>query len=391
MRILHCCLAAFYIDDYGYQENILPKMHKAHGHDVMILASTETYIDNQKLGYLKPSSYFTKDNIPIIRLPYKKYLPHPLVKKLRLYVGIVKAIENFKPDIIFLHDCQFLSITKITNYVKKNPQVMVFVDSHTDFINSARSWISKNILHRFIYRYCAKNIEPYVLKFYGTLPVRNDFLINVYNIDPRKVELLPFGADDSLFDWNDKTCIRKKIRDQLNISEKDFVIITGGKIDIRKNIHLLLQAINEIKNEKSTPDIKVILFGKPNTDLKETIDKYTSDPDIFHMEWLPSNEIFNYFFAADLAVFPGTHSVLWEEAVGLGLPCIFQKWLGIQHLDLGGNCLFLNEGKNIEEIKESIVNLINNPSMFNEMVRIAESEGPKRFSYSQIAKHALMN
>ena len=49
MKVLHCCLAAFYIDDYGYQENILPKMHKIQGHQVKIVSSTETYIDNQTL------------------------------------------------------------------------------------------------------------------------------------------------------------------------------------------------------------------------------------------------------------------------------------------------------------------------------------------------------
>ena len=64
MKILHCCLAAFYIDDYGYQENILPKIHKKQGHQVEILASTETYLNNSELGYIKPKSYRTKDNIP---------------------------------------------------------------------------------------------------------------------------------------------------------------------------------------------------------------------------------------------------------------------------------------------------------------------------------------
>ena len=49
MKILHCCLAAFYIDNYGYQENILPKIHQIHGHEVKIVASTETFIDDKNL------------------------------------------------------------------------------------------------------------------------------------------------------------------------------------------------------------------------------------------------------------------------------------------------------------------------------------------------------
>ena len=37
MKIIHCCLAAFYIDNFSYQENILPKIHKLQGNDVFII------------------------------------------------------------------------------------------------------------------------------------------------------------------------------------------------------------------------------------------------------------------------------------------------------------------------------------------------------------------
>lgn len=39
MKILHLCLACFYIDGYTYQENILPRINREDGHDVRILAS----------------------------------------------------------------------------------------------------------------------------------------------------------------------------------------------------------------------------------------------------------------------------------------------------------------------------------------------------------------
>ena len=40
-------------------------MHKLQGHDVMIMASTETYVDNLHLGYVKPSEYLNEDGIPV--------------------------------------------------------------------------------------------------------------------------------------------------------------------------------------------------------------------------------------------------------------------------------------------------------------------------------------
>ena len=69
MKILHLCLACFYIDNYTYQENILPRINHEDGHDVRILASTETYVDNAHLGYVEPAEYVTEYGVPIKRLP----------------------------------------------------------------------------------------------------------------------------------------------------------------------------------------------------------------------------------------------------------------------------------------------------------------------------------
>jgi len=387
MKILHCCLAAFYIDNFSYQENILPKIHKQQGNDVTILASTETYIDNIKLGYVKPSSYYTNEDIPITRIPYVNWIPKFVVRKLRIYSGIQQFLQKVKPDVIFMHDSQFLSIIEFVRFAKKN-NVKIYIDSHTDFINSAKNWISKNILHKIVYKFCIKQIEKYTTKFYGTLPVRVEFLHDVYGIDKNKIELLPFGADDSYFRWEDKEIIKAEIRSQLMIGKNDFVIITGGKIDTRKNIHQLMKAYIELTNQDKIENIKLIVFGKPTAELKKEIDSYITNSLIRYVEWLPSEEIYKYFFASDLAFFPGTHSVLWEEAVGLGLPCVFYKWEGIQHVNLGGNCLFL-ESAGIEEIKKTIISVLKEELTFEKMKNNAEKLGPEKFSYTKIAKQAL--
>ncbi len=383
MKILHCCLAAFYIDNYGYQENILPKIHKMQGHEVQILASTETYIKNKKLGYIKPSSYSTSDGILITRIPYISSIPHLLSKKIRAYKGITKILNSFNPDIIFLHDIQFIGIKEIAKYAKQN-NVEIFADCHTDFINSARSWISKNILHKIIYKWCAKKIEPYTKVFFGTLPTRGDFLKDVYGISSKKIDILPFGADDSQFDIQNKNATRKKIREQYNLKNDDFVLITGGKIDRRKNIHLLLKAIENIKHER----IKLILFGTISDDLVDEVNKYKTNSNIIFIDWIKPDKIYELLFAADLAFFPGTHSVLWEQCIGVGLPCVFKKWDGIQHVDLGGNCVFLKDDS-ITSIKNTIIRIVEDPQLYNQLKLIAIKKGIPNFTYSKIAKKAI--
>src|SRR5690606_17913432 len=112
----------------------------------------------------KPSKYINEYGIPVTRLKYKN---SKLAPRLRQYDGTYKAIEEAQADIIFIHGCQFLDIKHVVSYVRKNPNIKVYVDNHADFSNSARNFISKNILHKIIWKHCAHLIEPYTTKFYG--------------------------------------------------------------------------------------------------------------------------------------------------------------------------------------------------------------------------------
>lgn len=383
MRVLHCCLAAFYIDDFSYQENILPKMHKLQGHEVAILASTESYVGT-KLGYVEAGSYLNKDGIKVTRIPYVNWLPLSVGKKLRIYEGVLRNVKDFNPDIIFLHDCQFISIKEIVSFAKKNKEVRIYVDGHTDFINSAKGFVSKNILHKIIYKWCVQKIEPFTSKFYGTLPARVDFFKDVYGTPPEKTELLLLGVDDTQIDFSKKEEIRSRVRTELNLRESDFVMVTGGKLDRRKNIHILMKAVGDL----NIGNIKLIVFGTPNDEMKEEIEALTKSPNICYVGWIPSDKTNDYFFASDLGFFPGTHSVLWEQAVGLGLPCVFKKWEGIQHIDLGGNCLLLNTSGE-EEIKECISRIYQDKNLLTSMKKAAIEKGIPKFSFYEIARRAI--
>ncbi|MAO65717.1 MAG: hypothetical protein CL666_12040 [Balneola sp.] len=385
MKILHLCLANFYIDNYGYQENILPKHHKALGHNVKIIASTETYIDNRDLGNIEPKSYQNEDDISVTRLPYTRWLPIKIVKKLRIYSNLEKEISEFRPDVIFLHDCQFLSIRKVATYAEKN-NCKVYVDSHTDFINSAKKFLSKYLLHKIIYKWCAKKIEPFVTSFFGTLPVRNTFLNEVYGIERKKIELLEFGFDNLEVPLDMFSEIRKEKRKELALNQNHTMILAGGKFDGRKNYLELIKAFKSIE----TKTCSLILFGKPNKELESAFLKEVQHSNIKYLGWLNPLEITKIIVASDLMVFPGTHSVLWEQAVGAGIPCIFKKWEGIQHIDIGGNCLFLEEGTETD-ILVSLKKVLSNKAMLNKMKKAAVSENRLRFLYSEIAKKSIQN
>ena len=265
MKILHCCLASFYIDDYSYQENILPKAHKALGFDVEIVASIENYDLNKTFIHDTPKLYINNDGITVTRLDYKfKFLP--FYNKIRFYKGLFNYLCRSKPDVIFLHDCQFFEIFSLIKYLKLHPETTVYSDCHTDLINSGRGFISKYLLHKILYKLCALSIEPYVKKFFGVTPLRSNFLIDVYGIPHIKVDDLYLGFDDIEMDMPKFRSERPKYRSELGFNDSDILISFGGKIDQRKRFDLLYEAF--IKLAKENHNLKLLFFGEPTPEMR---------------------------------------------------------------------------------------------------------------------------
>ena len=363
---------------------MLPKFHKKLGYDVEIIASTVSFDEHGNGCNVEPRSYFNEYGIKVTRLPYKKTIPAKVGRTLRIYDGFYSALDNSSPDIIFVHGCQFLDIKSLVKYLKFH-KTTVYVDNHADFSNSATNWLSKNILHRIIWKNCAWCIEPYTSKFYGVLPARVDFLKNIYKLPSNKCELLVMGADDELVEEAHKSGARDRIRSQYGITRDDILIVTGGKIDRWKTQTLLLmKAVHNINRQ----NLKLIVFGSVSEELKEQINNLSDGYKVQYIGWINSIDTYDYFEAADLVVFPGRHSVMWEQVTGQGKPMIVKDWPGTHHIDLGENVIYLTKDS-VDEIQEKIEIVLNNPDKLSEMSQIAERKGMLFFSYANISKRAI--
>lgn len=384
MKVVHLCLASFYPDNYSYQENLLPKYHKKLGYDVEVIASTQSFDEHGKVCYLNNTgTYQNEYDIKVTRLPYKS--KNKIWKKFRRYIGTFDAINNAHPDILFIHGGQFLDIDQVVKYLKAHPEVVVYVDNHADFSNSATNWISKNILHKIVWKHAEHKIEPYTKKFYGVLPIRVDFLKNIYRLPAEKCELLVMGADDELVEKAKKSGARERIRAQYGIKDADFLIMTGGKIDPWKTQTLLLmQAVKNIDRD----NVRLIVFGSVTQELSEKVKSLADGEKIQYIGWINSKDTYDYFEAADLVVFPGRHSVMWEQVTGQGKPMIVKDWPGTHHVDIGGNVLFLLKDS-VEEIQNKIESVLDNPEMYNSMRDVANSAGMQHFSYKNIAGRSV--
>ena len=223
-------------------------------------------------------------------------------------------------------------------------------------------------------------------RLWGVTPWRVDYLLNVYKIPRNKVGLLVMGGDDNLIDFSRKEEYRERLCKELDFSTDDFILVTGGKIDRTKKTHLLVEAVKRLPSY-----CKLVIFGSPDEEMEPYFAQLSGK--IRFIGWIPSDEVYRYFLASDLAVFPGTHSVLWEQSVACGLPGIFKHWPGMDHVDVGGNAILLDEPegetKYIDLLEQTISKLMDRNSDYEEMCRVAREKGVKEFSYREIARRAI--
>ena len=383
MKIVHVSLNGPFTDRWQYQDNLLPKYHKIAGNEVTIITSLFMYDNQGKLSLDTRSEYYNEDEIKVIRL--KTLRDKSIHYKFKRYTGLFESIELEEPELLFVHGVQFLDIRIIVKYVKKYFHCKLLIDNHADFSNSATNWLSKNILHKILWRHCAKMVEPFTTKFFGVLPARVDFLRSVYKLPEKKLDLLVMGADDELV--RNVLSFRENnlIKNHHNIKDKDFIIVTGGKVDDAKSQTLLLmEAINRLETE----NIKLIVFGSISKSLRIEFDRLLSSDHIFYEGWLTPEDCMKYFASANLVVFPGRHSVFWEQVVPLGVPMLVKYWEGTTHIDIGGNCLYLYDDS-IEEITEKLLDIVFVPKKYELLKQNSLKTERSNFLYSKIAAKSL--
>lgn len=386
MKIVHIAISCFYIEGWGYQENLLPKYHKKAGHDVYMISSRFNKDECNKPCSRPAGEYVNNDGIKVTILDYAK--PNVFHKLLRLQPieGLYQKLDQIKPDVIFVHGGGSVSSLDIVRYARHHSNVHIYADQHGDYYNAPVDTLKHKLIAKFIAGYFVRALAKHTKKYWGVTPWRVDYLQKVYGLNKRKTDLLVMGADDDFIRIDNRKYIKSTLCTEYNIPTDSFLIVTGGKIDKTKNIHNLMSAVEDIHR---CSEITLVVFGSISNDVKDEVERIlNTNPNIRYIGWLNNEQIIDWMLAAQLVVFPGTHSVLWESCVACGTPMVVNDWPGMHHVDIGGNCKFVN-GSNKNELANVITHLIDYPTEYAKMVEAANGEKRKEFLYSNIAKRSI--
>lgn len=316
MKIIHLCVSCFYIDNYRYQENELVREHVATGNEVLVVASTETYLNNLSLGYTAPGEYMGSDGARVIRLPYGGLLPFFLKKKLRKHNRVSQILRDFKPDIIVFHGLCGWELRSVARYKRDNPHVRLYVDSHEDSNNSAVGKLSK-LLHAFYYRPLIRQALPYIDKVLCISLETMDFCREKYGLNDDVMEFFPLGgyiADDDSYQKQ-----RSQTRASLGIHSANTVFIQSGKFDHKKKLVESLMAFSATKSE----DFRFLIVGKVHESIAKQVEEISRrDTRVSFLGWKTADELYTLLCAADVYVQPGSQSATMQMSLCARRPVI---------------------------------------------------------------------
>ncbi len=389
MKILMLC--EFYNETLEYQENLLVKYYKKHGHDVTVITSTyESVFDyyNNIHDNKKPKKVYYDHGAKIIKLPFK----FNILGKIKKYINITPIVEEFKPDLLYVHDIM-PNMLEMLDYKKKNPHVKMIMDYHADYTNSGNNWASINILHKIIRKKMYMDpVRDYVSKFFPIIPGSKTFLKDLYGIKEEQMEILPLGADIDLVEEIKKSNKRTEIRKKFGITDNQKLLYTGGKFTPLKRIDILLEAFNEMNN----PDLHLVVVGDSdanNLKYKEKLLAIAANNKNIHFSgWVNNREVYEYLSASDLAVFPASQSIVWLQAIASELPLIIG--------DFGGQSLdYINEFGAIiemkpneitkENLKKHIKSVVSNHEEYSKMKEASKKTRDKYLDWNHLIENTL--
>jgi 1,2-diacylglycerol 3-alpha-glucosyltransferase len=359
MKIVMLC--EFYNEHLEFQENLLVRYYLKHGHQVVVLTSTfESVFDyyEDRHDNSAPARAYHCDGARIIRLRYR----FNILNRVRAYTSIYKHLIEEAPDLIFVHDI-IPNIVECVKYVRRQPSCRMIMDYHADYSNSAKNKISLIFLHGIIRKFILDFARPYISRIYPIVPAGVTFLSEVYKVPACEMEILPLGADIDRVRKLEASNIRSTKRAANGYDKNDIVVVTGGKLTGRKKTELLIDAIVSLDR----PNLHLFIIGDASpSDISylASLKRMThNNPRIIFSGWLSPEDVYGHFLMADLAVFPASQSILWQQAIASGLPLVVGDTghQDVSYLNLHENILILPADEiNVVRLSEVIEDLIAN-------------------------------
>lgn len=379
MKVLH--IEDRFHPGMGYQINFFARYHKADD-EFFILSSDSSRLwsasdDASDLRTID-QEFEKAYNVSIIRLPTAL----DRRKRQNLWLkGLIRSIRKIDPDILYVHTIESYSSLRVLLSRRTLSSYTVCFDTHT-LLNQFQSGLKFKMHLWFFRKIASKRLVRYSAKVFATVPENRMILEKEYGIPADRILYSPIGTDLGIFKYDPQW--RSSLRETEKVDQEACVLLYTGKINVRKNPHLILEALALIEEQINSP-LYIYFVGAADKDYHEAKMKIGFANESICIKFVPAvpvSELFRWYSMADFAVFPDENTLSALDAQLCSLPVIMQEDMtNSERLAHGG--LTYKRG-DLKDLSEKILWMIRNPDLRKEMGLEGEKYMKATFDYRKI-------
>ncbi|MBQ4819557.1 glycosyltransferase family 4 protein [Aquimarina sp. MMG016] len=336
-----------------------------------------------------------KEGIEVIPIEMtRKITP---VQDLKAVYKLYKLFKKEKPDIVHSHTPKAGTLSMMAAKLAGVPHRLHTIAGLPLLVAKGSKRKLLDAVEKLTYG-CATMIYP---NSFGL----NDIIIQNKYTKPSKLKVLANGSsngiDTSFFDpalYSEEDNL--KLRNELEITPNDKVIVFVGRLVKDKGINELILAFKRLSKEHT--DCKLLLVGTYEKDLDpllpETEDEINTNPSIIFVGW--QNDVRPYFAISDILAFPsyreGFPNVVMQSAA-MGLASVVTDINGCNEIITEGNNGLIIPVEDAEALYISVKKLVADDKLRNDISNNARESITTRYErvyvWEQILKEykSLLN
>lgn len=290
------------------------------------------------------------------------------------FQATIKAVEDFKPDVIHVHHASYLSW--VASFIRAVYGINYIVSVHGTCVLCAsqdKRWVPivrPGLKDTYFINAVSGDTRKWMLKIFGRKLLH-------------KTKIITGGVDIEAFPKDGPTDLVDKM---YNLKDKK-VVIFSGKLTKKKGVEYLI---------KAAPKIKAEIFIIGGGDDKERLEELAKTLKVKNVTFTgykgkDSLEEFRQFYRrADVFVFPS----IWDEPLGLvaleamasSTPVVASKKGGIPLAVKSGYNGFLVRARSAKEIAEKVNKILKNPELEQKLGENARKIVEEKFSWKLISQ-----
>lgn len=385
-----------FMPEIGYQETYLARAYSRLDYKVRVFSSTAISPTGKKIlkeDYETGLTVEPKYGYEVERLPISINLNSKIIAN-----GLAETVKTYQPDyIVIIALAKLFPIKVLSTKYDGAKKIAVFGDAGEYLDRSTASKRFKALFHEVIsknlkkqlYTRAVKECDRIILNLSETESFFRELLTpSATKVFEKKKKNLTLGFDPDNFYFDENE--RKEIRKELNIPEKDIVVITSTRVNRQKRLEEVITRISQMKDAGS--NVRYIIIGFLGDDYEKELKafiKKQKHPEIFYcLGFLDHETIRKYYNASDLGLWLKA-AISIQEAMGTGLKVILENKEVVSHLLTHGvNGWYYEKGKLTDGLKDAINSSLINPSTIQERKKIVDLNS-NWLSYDTIAKKII--